>query len=74
MLMAVGLQDPVCPPATCFASYNQVKGKKACRVYKTADHNLGQQHQQDALKWLESRFNFSQNPVRIDGKPKEDKD
>ncbi|MDP6746680.1 MAG: alpha/beta fold hydrolase [Candidatus Poribacteria bacterium] len=70
VLMAVGLQDPVCPPATCFASYNQIKGKKACRVYKTAGHNLGQQHRQYALNWLESRFNFPQNPIHIDGKPK----
>ena len=74
MLMAVGLQDPVCPPATCFVSYNQIKGKKACRVYKITGHNLGQLHQQYALNWLESRFNFSQKPIYIDGKPKEDQD
>ena len=63
VLMAVGLQDPVCPPATCFASYNQIKSKKSYRVYKTAGHNLGQPHQYYAFNWLKSRFNFSCNLI-----------
>ena len=61
VLMSVGLQDPVCPPATCFSSYNHIKSEKSYRVYKTAGHRLDQSHYQFVLNWLKSRFGLSRN-------------
>lgn len=38
--MSVGLQDPVCPPHTNFASYNQVKSEKKWICYPDCDHAM----------------------------------
>ena len=37
LFMGIGLQDAICPPVTCFAVYNRVKGKKEYRVYPHAN-------------------------------------
>ena len=54
-LMRVGLQDPVCPPATCFATYNQIKSEKSWIVYQDYGHYLGE-HWQNGFDWLKRRF------------------
>ncbi len=38
--MSVGLQDPVCPPHTNFASFNQVKSEKHWICYPHCDHAM----------------------------------
>mgnify|MGYP003411929929 FL=1 len=38
--MSVGLQDPVCPPHTNFASYNHVKSEKKWICYPHCDHAM----------------------------------
>ena len=55
ILMRVGLQDPVCPPATCFATYNQIKSEKSWLVYRDYGHSL-EEHWQHGFDWLKRRF------------------
>ena len=43
VLMAIGLQDPVCPPHTNFAGYNQIKGDKSWVCYPHSGHNVWEQ-------------------------------
>ena len=43
VLMAIGLQDPVCPPHTNFAGYNHIKGEKSWVCYPLAGHNVWEQ-------------------------------
>ena len=44
VLMRVGLQDPICPPAICFATYNQIKNAKNWIVYRDYEHSLSKEH------------------------------
>ncbi len=43
VLMAIGLQDPVCPPHTNFAGYNHIKSEKSWICYPYAGHNVWEQ-------------------------------
>jgi cephalosporin-C deacetylase len=43
VLMAIGLQDPICPPHTNFAGYNHIKTEKSWICYPLAGHNVWQQ-------------------------------
>jgi cephalosporin-C deacetylase len=43
VLMAIGLQDPVCPPHTNFAGYNHIKTEKSWICYPLAGHNVWEQ-------------------------------
>ncbi len=43
-LMGVGLQDPICPPATSFAAFNRVKGEREFRIDEDRGHGLGGDH------------------------------
>ena len=58
VLMRAGLQDPVCPPATCFATYNQIKSEKSWLVYRDSGHSLGNEHWQHGFDWIRSRFHL----------------
>lgn len=56
VLMGIGLQDRVCPPATSFATFNKIAGKKEYRVYVGAGHDLGAVHEDFGYEWLRRRF------------------
>ena len=43
VLMAIGLQDDVCPPHTNFAGYNHIKTEKSWVCYPESGHNVWQQ-------------------------------
>lgn len=43
VIMAIGLQDPVCPPHTNFAGYNHIKSEKSWICYPAAGHNVWEQ-------------------------------
>ena len=43
VLMAIGLQDPVCPPHTNFAGYNIITSEKNWICYPLAGHNVWEQ-------------------------------
>ncbi|HOY52778.1 MAG TPA: acetylxylan esterase, partial [Prolixibacteraceae bacterium] len=43
ILMAVGLQDDVCPPHTNFAAYNQVTSEKKFYVFPDQGHSVPRQ-------------------------------
>lgn len=43
VLMAIGLQDPVCPPHTNFAGYNMINSEKRWICYPCAGHNVWEQ-------------------------------
>jgi cephalosporin-C deacetylase-like acetyl esterase len=59
VLMGIGLQDPVCPPATSFATYNYIPGEKEYIVYLRAEHGLGQKHWNHVYDWLRSNFGLA---------------
>jgi len=56
VFMGVGLQDAICPPVTCFAVYNRVKGKKEYRVYPNAKHHADKAHHQLVFNWMRKHF------------------
>lgn len=56
VFMGVGLQDPVCPPATNFAALNHTKGPKKYQVYANANHSLGPTHQERVRDWIRENF------------------
>jgi cephalosporin-C deacetylase len=43
-LYSTGLMDPICPPSTVFATYNQVDVPKEIRVYRFNEHEGGGSH------------------------------
>ena len=43
-IMSVGLQDSVCPPTTCFNTFNRIPGEKQYRIYPNKRHGLGSEH------------------------------
>ena len=53
VLMAIGLQDPVCPPHTNFAGFNHIKTEKSWICYPAAGHNVWEQK-----GWPEARQQF----------------
>jgi cephalosporin-C deacetylase len=50
-LMAVTLMDPICPPSTQFAAYNQIKAKKRTALYP----DYGHEHLRE---WGDKTFQF----------------
>ncbi|MDB4530658.1 acetylxylan esterase [bacterium] len=56
VFMGVGLQDAICPPVTCFAVYNRVKGKKEYRVYPHAKHHVDKAHHPLVFNWMREKF------------------
>ncbi len=55
VLMALGLQDQVCPPHTNFAGYNHIKSEKSWICYPYAGHNVWEQPEWPVAKgdWFE---------------------
>lgn len=53
VIMAIGLQDPVCPPHTNFAGYNHIKSQKEWLCYPFAGHNVWEQP-----GWPEAKEDF----------------
>lgn len=53
VIMAIGLQDPVCPPHTNFAGYNHINAEKSWICYPSAGHNVWEQK-----GWNETKQNF----------------
>ena len=40
-IMAVGLQDSICPPSTSFATFNRITAPHDYRIYENSGHGLG---------------------------------
>jgi len=62
VFMGVGLQDAICPPATNFAVYNRLKGKREYLVYPRAKHNVEKEFHSLAFKWMRKHFRLSPMP------------
>ena len=56
-LMSVGLQDSVCPPTTCFHTFNRISGAKKFRIYPNKRHGLGKEHY--TWVWTQIRESFA---------------
>lgn len=56
LLMAVGLEDTVCPPSTSFAVYNTVASNKQMCVYPDFAHGGFFKHEDKRLEYLMERF------------------
>ena len=52
VLISLGLQDDVCPPATIFSVYNRIDAPKEYRVYPAAGHWVESAHNRLRRKWL----------------------
>ena len=50
VIMAIGLQDDVCPPHTNFAGYNHIRSEKSWICYPKAFHNVWQQEEWPVAK------------------------
>jgi cephalosporin-C deacetylase-like acetyl esterase len=59
-VMAIGLQDQVCPPTTCFAVFNRIRGDKMHKIYPDKGHGLGREHYE--WVWSELREMFGIAP------------
>lgn len=55
-IMSIGLQDNVCPPTTCFNTFNRIPGKKIYRIYADKGHGLGEEHHAWVWKQLREAF------------------
>lgn len=51
-LMGLSMQDPICPPASHFAVYNNLGGKKRRHVYFDLGHDEGYGFQDDTVQFL----------------------
>lgn len=52
-LFSVAMQDPVCPPSTCFTAFNRYPATKEIRVYEFNGHEGGAEYQQrEQLPWV----------------------
>ncbi len=55
--MGVGLQDPICPPATNFAPYNLLKCEKRFAIYPESGHGIrGNDFYPKAYAWMNEKF------------------
>ena len=53
VIMAIGLQDNVCPPHTNFAGYNHIRTEKSWICYPEAFHNVWEQPE-----WPVAKYDF----------------
>lgn len=56
VLLGLGLQDNVCPPATIFAVYNRLAGPKEYRAYPHARHWVDTSHNDERGNWMREHF------------------
>lgn len=53
-LMAIALQDTVCPPSTCFAAYHHLAGEKELRLYPDHGHEPLPSHDEEMMRFVEA--------------------
>lgn len=56
VVMGIGLQDDVCPPATSFVTYNHINSTKEYTIYKYAGHNQPESHYENRFRMLRKLF------------------
>lgn len=59
-IMAVGLQDPICPPRTNFAGYNNITASKDYRIYKNNMHSTPPQWQEVRTEFFKTYLGYPQ--------------
>jgi len=59
VLMAVGLQDEICPPYTNFAAFNQIKSEKQVRVYHDHAHRTPDEWHDIRLKFFREKLGMN---------------
>ena len=52
VLLSLGVQDAVCPPATIFSVYNRLRGEKSFRAYPEVEHSVTREHRELQRTWL----------------------
>lgn len=55
-LVSVGLMDPICPPSTVFAAYNEITAEKDIAVHPFSGHDIPRPHAERQLKHLREHF------------------
>jgi len=56
VIMSVSLQDPICPPSTCFATYNLITSPKEYTIHRDSGHWQPKSHWDEKFKWLRAKF------------------
>ena len=56
VLMAIGLEDEVCPPHINFAAYNQLTVPKEYVIYPWAGHGLPGEYHEMKYEWIREQF------------------
>lgn len=59
VIMDIGLQDDVCPPATSFATYNLIRSKKEYSIYKNEGHHQPDGHYENRFLRLRKIFKMN---------------
>lgn len=54
--MSVSLQDPICPPSTCFRTYNLIESPKEYTIHRDSGHWQPKSHWDEKFKWLRQKF------------------
>lgn len=52
VLMSVGLMDPIVPPSTVFAAYNEITAVKEIAVHPYSDHDVPHAHAETRIRHL----------------------
>jgi len=58
VIMGIGLQDNVCPPATSFVTYNYINSPKEYTIYKDETHSQPESHYKNRFLMLKKMFNM----------------
>jgi cephalosporin-C deacetylase len=56
VVMGIGLQDDVCPPATSFVTYNYLNCPKEYSIYKYEQHSQPNSHYENRFKKIREAF------------------
>lgn len=66
VLMAVGLQDDVCPPRICFAPFNRIRSAKSYRVYPFLGHTTDERFETLKTRWLNQQLGLAASEKALD--------
>ena len=58
-VMSIGLQDPICPPTTSYATFNRIRGPREDWIYKESRHGLPASHYPRVWSWIRQKFDLA---------------
>lgn len=58
LIMAIGVQDNVCPPHINFSAYNQVKSEKTWMAFPELGHSVGKEFYNTSMEFIRVKLGF----------------